>query len=89
MGTDLFSVTNPRPKAPQGYFFMLFRAPGESIKISLNKGVDPETPARVLFNDGPIEILVAHLGRSEVKIAIQAHPDLVILRNELYDVEES
>ena len=38
---------------------------------------------------GPIEILVSSLGYSEVKIAIQAHPDLVILRNELYDAEES
>ena len=64
---------------------VLSRKPGESIKISLNKGVDPDIPARVLFEAGPIEILVAHLGRSEVKIAIQAHPDLVILRNELYD----
>jgi sRNA-binding carbon storage regulator CsrA len=38
---------------------------------------------------GPIEILVSSLGYSEVKIAIQAHPDLVTLRNELYDAEES
>ena len=64
---------------------VLSRKLGESIKISLNKGVDPDIPARVLFEAGPIEILVAHLGRSEVKIAIQAHPDLLILRNELND----
>ena len=64
---------------------ILTRKTGESIKISLNKRVDHETPARELFETGPIEILVVHLGRSEVKIAIQAHPDLVILRNELYD----
>ena len=66
---------------------VLSRKPGESIKISLNKGVNPDTPARVLFEAGPIEILVAHLGRSEVKLAIQAHPDLLILRDELYDSE--
>lgn len=66
---------------------VLTRKVGESIKISLNKRVDPDTLARVLFDAGPIEILIAHLhlGRSEVKLGIQAHPDLVILRNELYD----
>ncbi len=70
-------------KKERNSMLVLARKPGESIKISLNKGVDPDIPARVLFESGPIEILVAHLGRSEVKLAIQAHPDLVILRNEL------
>ena len=64
---------------------VLARKAGESIIVTLKEGIDPETPAHVLFDAGPIEILVAHLGRAEVKLAIQAHPDLVILRNELYN----
>ena len=47
-----------------------------------------DTRTSMYSEPGPIEILVAHLGRSEVKLAIQAHPDLLILRDELYDSEE-
>ncbi len=41
--------------------------------------------ARALFEAGPIEILVVQIGKTEVKLTIEAHPDLVILGNELFD----
>ncbi len=62
------------PETPVGKLFGRSRRPASR-----------DTRTSMYSEPGPIEILVAHIGRSEVKIAIQAHPDLLILRNELND----
>ena len=62
---------------------ILTRKPGQCITIEPDAGLDPETPVRKLFADGPIEVIVGRVDGSQVKLAIQAHPDLQILREEL------
>ena len=62
---------------------ILARRLGESIKILPAEGLDPETPIQALFADGLIEIVVIRLGSNEVKLGFKAHPDFVILRDEL------
>ncbi len=64
---------------------ILARRLGESIKIQPAEGLPPETPIQALFADGLIEIVVIRLGSKEVKLGIGAHPDFVILRDELCD----
>lgn len=62
---------------------ILTRKPGQRITIEPNADLDPETPVRKLFANGPIEVIVGRVDGLQVKLAIQAHPDLQILRDEL------
>ena len=62
---------------------ILTRKPGQRITIEPNADLDPETPVRKLFADGPIEVIVSRVNGAHVKLAIQAHPSLQILREEL------
>lgn len=62
---------------------ILTRKPGQAIEIYPATTLDPDTRVRDLFAAGPIEILVHRVNGLQVKLAVQAHPDLVILRNEL------
>ena len=64
---------------------VLTRRPGESIKIKPDAALDPNTPVGSLFADGPIEIIVTQVNGQQVKLGIIAHPDLVILRDELWE----
>ena len=68
---------------------ILTRKPGQCITIEPNAGLDPETPVRELFANGPIEVIVGRVDGMHVKLAIQAHPDLQILREELRTAPKS
>ncbi|HLQ26861.1 MAG TPA: carbon storage regulator [Acidiferrobacterales bacterium] len=62
---------------------VLTRGVGEIIRIQLAEGVDPEIPARQLFADGPIEVVVTQVQGTHVKLGIAAGRQFLILREEL------
>ena len=62
---------------------MLTRRSGQSIRLAPDPALDPATPVGELFRDGPIQIHVGHVEGNRVQIGIEAHPDIVILRDEL------
>jgi sRNA-binding carbon storage regulator CsrA len=64
---------------------ILTRKPGESVIIQPDESLDPETPVRELFRDGPIEVIVRNFGKNQVSMYIQADLGFAILRRELMD----
>jgi len=63
---------------------ILTRRPGQRVIIDLDETVDPNTRAGELFAGGPVQILVTHVQGTQVKLGITAHPNLSILRDELF-----
>jgi sRNA-binding carbon storage regulator CsrA len=64
---------------------ILTRKPGQLFMITPDTLLDPATPVSVLFHT-PIEIVVTQVNGIQVKIGVQAHPSLTILRDELYRI---
>jgi len=62
---------------------ILTRKAGEGVRIGLGPGVDPTTPVGEFFRRGPIEVVVTRINGMHVRLGFQAHPCLVILRDEL------
>lgn len=62
---------------------ILTRKPGQSIKIRPAENLPLTTLAGSFFTENPIEIVVQRTQGQQVKIGIQAHPDLFIIREEL------
>lgn len=62
---------------------MLTRRSGQSIRLAPDPALDPATPVSEFFRDGPIHIYVGHVESNRVQIGIEAHPTIVILRDEL------
>ena len=62
---------------------ILTRKPGQSIKIQPAEELPWMTPVGALFADGPIEVVVNQIKGRQVRLGIAAHPDLVVLRDEL------
>lgn len=61
---------------------ILTRKPGQLLTISPKGCLSPTTTVAELFRDGPIEILVSRIDDGQVRIGIQAHPDLLIARDD-------
>ena len=64
---------------------ILSRKAGQSIIIQLDRTLPWKTPAGALFAGGPIEVMVNQVKGGEVKLGIIAHPDLLVLRDELLE----
>lgn len=62
---------------------VLTRRSGQSIRLAPDPALDPATPVGEFFRDGPIQIHVGQVGSNRVRIGIEAHPNIVILRDEL------
>jgi len=62
---------------------ILTRKPGQIIKIQPAADLPLTTPVGALFAEGPIEIVVQRVQGQQVRIGIQAHDGLLILREEL------
>ena len=62
---------------------MLTRRSGQSIRLAPDPALDPTTPVGEFFRDGPIRIHVGQVEGSRVHIGIEAHPNIIILREEL------
>ena len=63
----------------------LVRHENESLFIQLAKDVDPNMTVAELFKDGPIEIYVHDLRKTQIKIGIQAPQELNIVREEVLE----
>jgi sRNA-binding carbon storage regulator CsrA len=64
---------------------ILTRLPGQRLRIEPRPDLDPATPVAELFRGGPIEILVARVEGGRVQLGVEAHPGLLVLRDELGD----
>lgn len=62
---------------------IITRRVGQAVQIMLNPAIDPMTPIGKIFACGPIEVIVTRLRDSQVRLGVQAHPALTILREEL------
>jgi len=61
----------------------LTRRVGQSFTVAPDPTLDPATPIGEVFRDGPIEILIAQISGTRVKVAVHADRRLLILRQEL------
>jgi sRNA-binding carbon storage regulator CsrA len=59
------------------------RKPGQIVRIKLDPALDPMTPIRDIFAEGPIEVVVARVRDANVRLGLRAPASLVILREEL------
>lgn len=62
---------------------IITRRVSQSFLILPEPGLDPATPVGELFCQGPIEVAVAQVSGSRVRIRIAADQRLLILREEL------
>lgn len=62
---------------------LLTRKPGQSLTIHPQPSLDPATPVHRLFSEGPIRVRIAGVSGPQVRVGIEAHPGLCILRDEL------
>lgn len=62
---------------------LLTRKPGQSLTIYPQPSLDPATPVQRLFSEGPIRIRIAGVSGLLVRVGVDAHPGLCILRDEL------
>ena len=58
------------------------RKENQSLFMQLAKDVDPNMTVAELFENGPIEIYVHDLRKTQIKIGIQAPQELNIIREE-------
>jgi len=68
---------------------ILSRWPGEVLQIQPGPDIDPATPVAMLFDRAPIEIIVTRVLGLQVRLGINAHPRLIILRRELAQLDSS
>lgn len=62
---------------------VLSRREGESLAISLDPDIDPNTPACELFAGGPLVIMVLRHREGMVRLGVAADSRLTVLRAEL------
>lgn len=62
---------------------VLSRREGESLTISLDPDIDPNTPACELFAGGPLVITVGDIRGGMVRLGVSADSRLTVLRSEL------
>lgn len=63
-------------------YLTLTRREGEQIRLTIDPGLDTEKLLQHLQQDG-ITINVGEIGRTQVKISIEAPNDVLVLRGEL------
>lgn len=62
---------------------IITRKRGQIIRIEPAPGTDPATPIGDIFAQGPIEVMVAQVRGSNIRLGISAPLSLIILRSEL------
>jgi len=62
---------------------ILTRKPGQSFKIQIQATPNLGTDVGELLGESPIQVVVTQVRGKQVKLGIQAHPNLLILREEL------
>jgi len=59
------------------------RKPGEYILLYPSHGLDPNMTVAELFNDGPVEVIFSELEDGNIRVAVDAPEQLVVVRNEI------
>ncbi len=62
---------------------VLTRCRGEAIRLLPHPELDPATPIGELFKNGPIRIVIVDVGPNRMQIGINAHPGIIVVRDEL------
>lgn len=62
---------------------IITRKRGQAIRIEPAPGTDPSTPIGDIFAQGPIEVMVAQIRGSQIRLGIIAPLSFIILRDEL------
>lgn len=62
---------------------IITRKAGQIICIELDPETDPATPIGEIFAEGAIEIIVAQVRGSYVRLGVSAPPTLAIVRKEI------
>lgn len=62
---------------------IITRKRGQIIRIEPAPGTDPATPIGDIFAQGPIEVIVAQVRGSQIRLGITAPLSFLILRSEL------
>lgn len=62
---------------------ILTRKQGQSFTINPQPNLDPDTPIKQLFADGPIRVQVVGLHGPPARLGVEANPGFSILRDEL------
>lgn len=62
---------------------ILTRYPGQAIRLAPHPELDPATPIGELFRDGPIRIYIVGIAENRVRVGIEAHPRIEVVRDEL------
>ena len=68
---------------------ILTRRVGQRFIVAPGSAIDPKMTVAELFRQGPIEVCVAAVSGSRVKLNIEADRRLLILREELCDTGPS
>lgn len=68
---------------------VLTRKAQERLLISSSKAIDPKMTVKELFAKGPLKITVVEIDRNRVRLGIDAHRDLDILRWEVSERNEA
>ena len=61
---------------------IITRKIGQTISIELSPDTDPATPIGDIFKEGVIEVIVAQVRGSQVRLGITAPVSLVVLRDD-------
>lgn len=62
---------------------VLTRRSGQSIRLAPDPALDPATPIGELFRDGPIRIYIVGIAENRLRVGIEAHPRIEVVRDEL------
>ena len=62
---------------------ILTRKPGQAFKIQIRATPNLGTDAGELLGESPAQIVVTQVRGRQVKLGVQTHPDLLIIRDEL------
>lgn len=66
---------------------MLTRKPGQILRITPRNGPACALTVGDLFADGPMEIVVRKIDRSQVRIGLYLHRGLLVMRGEIEGTE--
>ena len=66
--------------------FIITRTKGQAIRIQLDPKVDPATPVGEVFADGAIEVMVAQIQESYIRLGVTVPLCFAIVRTDYNEV---
>jgi sRNA-binding carbon storage regulator CsrA len=59
------------------------RRPGEFILLYPSQDIDPNMTVAELFSEGPVEVIFSEMKNGQIRVAVDAPDNLVVVRNEI------